>query len=397
MFQPHIAVIDDGVNENYYGTGEVDNNLEISPQGILFEREGYDRYILSHGTTCAAIIKKYSPDSSVSSIKILNAHSFQGTKAQLIRALSWCGDNGIKIINISLGTIDYKDFEEIRKTVDYVSEKGSVIIAACNNRNLFTCPASLDNVIGVRCDKKQILKGREFVCNTGPIDGIEITACSAHSLTDFGGNSRVTGNSNSFAAPVITSWVYDILSGKKNYCVKEVKEILMEKSLKHMQDKDFIQAEQTGSPHDTDDIPVILICNLPGRNLNQLSEKLKNKFRVDGYNAVCLAEECEQELCRGSVSLNYFLDRNDYSVGNVINKVMGVFDPDILLVAVNGESACYQDLEKNCDADIKIQAAKTGYIRVSNMNGQDENTELFENDCDNNIDKIYRHIINLYC
>ncbi len=112
-----MAIIDDGINQNLYlyTIGELYHNIKITPELHIKERGDYDPFLPSHGTTCAAITKKYASDAVMSSVKILNDDSHMGMKTQLIKALEWCVENNIRLINLSIRTIDYKDFIEVEK------------------------------------------------------------------------------------------------------------------------------------------------------------------------------------------------------------------------------------------------------------------------------------------
>ncbi len=57
-----VAILDDGINEGLYNIGCLKFTTEITPEIEFVERIGYNKYLPSHGTTCGAIIKKYSPD-----------------------------------------------------------------------------------------------------------------------------------------------------------------------------------------------------------------------------------------------------------------------------------------------------------------------------------------------
>lgn len=170
-----IAIVDDGVNEGLYNTGSLKYNIEITPELNIVERSEYNRYLPSHGTTCAAIIKKYSPGAVIGSIKVLN-DSGRAVRDQLIAALLWCADNAVRLVSVSLGTIDFRDYEAVRKAVNYAAPKGVIIVSACNNKTVFTYPASLSNVIGVKCDIENNLKEGQYRYNYYPLDGIDITA-----------------------------------------------------------------------------------------------------------------------------------------------------------------------------------------------------------------------------
>ena len=137
-------------------------------------------------------------------------------------------DNNIKLVNLSLGTIDFRDYEEVRKAVNYVARKGVIIVAVCNNGNIFTQPASLSNVIGVKCDIEGKLQEGQYRYNCYPLDGIEITACAVHFLVKYDGGEKTTAPCNSFATPMITAIVYNILYQNPAMSFQEIKRKLAE-------------------------------------------------------------------------------------------------------------------------------------------------------------------------
>lgn len=220
-----IAVVDDGINEKLYNTGLLTHNIEITPGLDVLERVAYDPYLPSHGTTCAAIIKKYAPCATFSSVKILNDQA-TGLRKQLIRAIQWCVENGIRLVNLSLGTISYRDFAEIRKAVNDAYNHGLIIVAACDNREIFTCPASLSNVIGVKCDQTGHLKKGEYAYNHYALDGVEITARGRHTLLKDTGKKRITNPSNSFAAPFVTALAHDLMIKSPGISLPSIKDKL---------------------------------------------------------------------------------------------------------------------------------------------------------------------------
>ncbi len=231
-----VAIIDDGVNEERFNTGKLIFNLEIPASLKIQERKNYDAGAPSHGTGCAAIIKKYAPDARIGSIKILN-DNHRGLVEHLVKAFKWCISNKIKIVHLSLGTVYFKDFPEIKTIVNTFSESGGVVVAACNNRNIVTYPASLSNVIGVRYNEHT--SGQQFFYNTTPQDGIEFSANGRHELSRE--NKKVlTSPSNSLAAPVITSVVWDILKEKPNLEIEELKEEVYKKAVNFSDTEDAV-------------------------------------------------------------------------------------------------------------------------------------------------------------
>lgn len=220
-----VAVIDDGINEKLYSNIHLNTNIEINSELKFSPRSDYDPISISHGTICAAIIQKYSSCKILSSVKILNEKT-KCSKKQLIKALEWCVDNNINLINLSLGSIDFRDYSEIKNVINFAYSKGIIIVAACSNKGIFTYPASLSNVVGVKCDRKNILKINDYIYNTCTIDGIDITANSQHELIDFMENKNYTSISNSFAAPVITALVYEMMKKNAGITLEKIKENL---------------------------------------------------------------------------------------------------------------------------------------------------------------------------
>jgi len=219
-----VAVIDDGVNEKLYGIGDLEFNIEINSKLANYKRAGYDAFLPGHGTTCAAIISKYAPDARIGCIKVLNETSRRAEKHQLMEAIAWCVDNGIKLVNMSLGTIDFRDFEEIRHCVNKAADSGLIIVAACNNKNVYTVPACLSSVIGVR--SRKLYTDAQYRMVPYSFDGIDAESSGRHLLTDVSGNSRYTSPANSFAAPLVTALTHNILKKNPDACLAEIKKQL---------------------------------------------------------------------------------------------------------------------------------------------------------------------------
>ncbi|MCX7921474.1 MAG: S8 family serine peptidase [Clostridia bacterium] len=242
----HIVVIDDGINEKFYNynIGPLKYNLEITPELQVIERSSYDPYQHSHGTTCAGIIKKYAANVVLSSIKILNKRG-SGVREQLVKAIEWCIYNRAQLVNLSLGSVDYRDFKAIKDTVNLGYEKGLIIVAACNNKDVITYPASLSNVIGVRCDKSTRLKEEEYIYNHPYLENIEITACSTHTLTMYTGEVMTSLLCNSFAAPFVTAMVGRIMEAARCLSLEDIKHRLKIDALNRKECMEKMESHRT--------------------------------------------------------------------------------------------------------------------------------------------------------
>lgn len=231
-----VAIIDDGIGVGLYDTDNIVNSIEITSDLIVENVDKHNLFNASHGTICAAIVKKYYPSAVLTSIKVLNDKSHKCMMKQLIKAIEWCIDNDIQVVNLSLGSIDYRDFKIMRETINRAYSRGLIIVAACNNKDIFTYPASFANVIGVKCCKVNALQEGEYVFNLYPIDGIEITCCSEHALLKNDGDLEITKRCNSYAAPMITAEVCKIINKFPNITLKEIKRKIYESSINYTDD-----------------------------------------------------------------------------------------------------------------------------------------------------------------
>lgn len=206
-----IAVIDDGINLGFYNNILcLDNNVEIDINCNVGKHKNTENEY-SHGTACASIINKYTEGAIISSIKIINETS-KTTSKQLLKGIEWCLENNIGIINISLGTIDLQENDELCAIVNKAAINGIIIVAAVSNENKVTLPASLSNVIGVKTLDNEELRG--YLYNYDSMDGVDILAPSIHNLTNRYEEEK-TLKCNSFATPYITAKVHNIIDKKK--------------------------------------------------------------------------------------------------------------------------------------------------------------------------------------
>ncbi len=327
MKQIHVAVIDDGINEAYFHTGSLPHNVEISPALEIYNRTGYNPYLLSHGTNCAAIIKKYAPDAVISSVKILNGTTFTAKKDQLMLALEWCYTNRIRLVHLSLGSTFFMDFEEISALVDNMIHSGIILVAACHNRNIFTCPASLSGVIGVKCDTSRQLEEKEYLYHSRPQDGIRITACSEHTLVNCHGEAAVTPLSNSYAAPYITALVHRIMTHHPDITLDGLmEELQIHASALCEEEAESVPAEANG------EVPLVAVFDYTGSG-SAWGEQLAACFRRDGYHAVVLSDNpSRHDPCKGILASNEL--HTGQQLLESIGTILRIHEPDLIFLSM---------------------------------------------------------------
>jgi len=217
-----IAIIDNGLSR------EVILNMQFH---LIYSKsrireDDTNVEIHSHGSICASIIKKYAPQAEIGSIRILNDDG-RGKPDGLLAAIKWCIENKIKLIHLSIGTIQACDIPMLYEVVNEAVENGCIIVAACKNECNVSFPASFNNVIGVRADESLI--GQNILLNKRPNGGIEFSAGGIHDVflsSDM--PIYTTPNSNSYAAPVISANVYNLLvSENSNLTYPEIRDKLI--------------------------------------------------------------------------------------------------------------------------------------------------------------------------
>lgn len=152
MEKVKVAIIDDGINNEFLFEKAVNysyENGEIVPERIKCNK-------ISHGTKCAQIFESYARHYILYGIKILNFNRETNIQS-LLCALEWCKKNHIKLISLSLGSTFYADFDLLLPKIEQLIKKEILIIAAAHNNDYLTFPASINKVIGVRCDRKETL------------------------------------------------------------------------------------------------------------------------------------------------------------------------------------------------------------------------------------------------
>jgi len=208
-----IIILDDGINYSHYGLGREVECFEVTEDLCIAHRDCHYGSIDSHGTICAAIINKYAPNAKLTSVKAIGDNAQPGSKQKLLAALRWSLRRKAPLVHMSIGSTFSGDFEEMRAATLDLYQSGTIIVAAYDNKDIFTAPAGFSFVIGVKSSRShgegQISMDIEAHC---------ILASGRHRLTDFQGNQITTQNSNSYAAPLVTALIHNILHnhGKLN-------------------------------------------------------------------------------------------------------------------------------------------------------------------------------------
>lgn len=199
----HVCVIDDGIcgdEINIYKNIQIRNGKAVDSLDVCKNN--------SHGTGCAKVIVKHAEkDILISSVSILNRQC-KGNIQSLCTAFEWCIENGVDIINLSLGSIFFKDKELLLSAVNHCTENGIVIVGATSNEGYVTYPASFTNVLGVRAfDEKE---KRGCVARYDVNLGFGLFETQGSEKICISGIEKTTSWCNSVAAPQLTAKIINV-------------------------------------------------------------------------------------------------------------------------------------------------------------------------------------------
>ena len=222
-----IAVIDNGI-DGIWIKGGLEKSIAIDENGrCIVDTKNIDQQQFQHGTNCAMILEKYCPDCRLISIRILDENG-EGAIKNIYPALKWCYENQISLVNLSLGTTDFRDYEKLRCLINEYATKGMIIVAATANSGFMSYPASLTNVIGVATTDSPLDYCKDYMQM-----GIDTVVPSVHTIRVH--NMEIsTSLSNSFAAPYISALIANKLKADGTFEIKSLKRYASEQSQLHM-------------------------------------------------------------------------------------------------------------------------------------------------------------------
>ncbi len=133
-----IAVIDSGVHGDHPHVGGVTASVHITATG--WGNDPVDR--LGHGTAVAAAIREKAPEAELFSVKVFDRRLAANMNA-ILRALAWCREERIDLINLSLGT----ENPEHRGPLEEAVAGNGIVVSAAG-----MLPGSLPGVVAVAAE-----------------------------------------------------------------------------------------------------------------------------------------------------------------------------------------------------------------------------------------------------
>lgn len=222
-----VAIVDSGVAPNHPKIGPMAGGiaLTVGPDGAI--RQSTDHAdCAGHGTACAGIIHRKAPAAALYSVRIFDG-SLQANSCLLIAAIEWSIEQGIDIINLSLGTIEVTQRDALLQLCQQAADQGILMVAAEHEEGHESYPAHLPQVIGVGAGPLQGLYDY-YYC---PRAAIECIARGDLQRLCWLEPAEVMLAGTSFAAPHITGLLALIRQAHPSANLAQVREILRNHAL----------------------------------------------------------------------------------------------------------------------------------------------------------------------
>jgi subtilisin family serine protease len=138
-------MIDSGVNSAHPHVGNIAGGVAIGLQGET--PAGYEDR-LGHGTAVAALLHQQAPEAQLIAVKVFD-RTLATSCDTVIRAIHWCLQNEIDVINLSLGTANPAHRTRFADAVSQIHAHGKAIVSAYDVNGTTALPGCLPGVIAV--------------------------------------------------------------------------------------------------------------------------------------------------------------------------------------------------------------------------------------------------------
>jgi subtilisin family serine protease len=218
-----VGIIDSGIDNDHPAiAGAVRGWIEpYEADGKLQFRLDPHEDSSGHGTACAGIVRSLAPQVELYSIKVLGG-TLSGTGALFAAGLHWAIDNGMQVVNLSLGTTKRDFYPILHELADTAYFRRVVLVAAANNLPVPSFPSLYASVISVASQEDP--DPLHFCYNPAP--PVEFSAPGIDVQVAWSGGSYVRSTGNSFAAPHIVGLVARLLGHQPSLTPFQVKTIL---------------------------------------------------------------------------------------------------------------------------------------------------------------------------
>jgi subtilisin family serine protease len=145
-----VAVIDSGVSRRHpHIIAAVDGGVSVRDDGE-FDADDYTD-LIGHGTAVMSAIQEKVPDADFFAVRVFHT-ALRTTAANLTRALQWCIEHKMDVVNLSLGTTNSAHAKKFEQVAAEAVDGGTLLVAARGVDGRSCYPGCLPGVFGVDVD-----------------------------------------------------------------------------------------------------------------------------------------------------------------------------------------------------------------------------------------------------
>lgn len=142
-----VAIVDSGISSQRKDLvssviGGINFNTDYEFDMCYEDKHG-------HGTLCASVIKRMNPNVKIYVVRILDENALT-TSSILLRALRHLLTVDVRVINLSVATMNIKYKNELSEVCGMLRDQGKILVSSLQNREIESLPAIFDSVIGVK-------------------------------------------------------------------------------------------------------------------------------------------------------------------------------------------------------------------------------------------------------
>lgn len=220
-----IAILDDGIcSSSFHFEGQIDSSIAVTETGSISIVSEPNK--MTHGTLCAAIVHSYAPDAKLISIRVLDPVTRRGSIKQIRHALEWCAAHNVSVINLSVGSVSFKDWTYIQPAIANLARNNIPLICACSNNESPSLFTEFSWTISV--EREAALFGNQYHFKNGNFLEGDFCASSTHTIITSDDISETFTSQNSHAAPVITAKAYQIIKEHGKLPIENLRRFLGE-------------------------------------------------------------------------------------------------------------------------------------------------------------------------
>lgn len=175
-----------------------------------------------HGTGCIDVIRRIAPAAEIVPIRVFG-REIETSPGTLQSAIHWASEQGLQLINVSLGTLREDVLKPLYVTCEKARRGGSILVAAAHNHSTWSYPAVFENVLSV--GRLTAVPPSPYDYAYRPGEATECLAMGTHHVQWIGGQTAFRAGT-SFAAPVMTGIVALLLERHPDADLDAMREIL---------------------------------------------------------------------------------------------------------------------------------------------------------------------------